>query len=490
MSEEIKKLEPKEVWKHFYSLTQIPRPSGHEKEVEAFLVNFGKEHNLETIKDKAGNVIIRKPATKGMENKTGVILQAHVDMVPQKNSDVVHDFTKDPIDAYIDGEWVKARGTTLGSDNGMGAAAIMAILESKTLEHGPLEALFTATEETGMDGANGLKPGVLKGDILLNLDSETEGEFFMGCAGGLDANIDFKFKPQPVPKGYKSFTLSVKGLKGGHSGMDINLGRGNAIKIMFRYLNRTKKQWKIQLADVTVDGLRNAIPREAFSTILVPENKVDDIIKCVAKYEAIVNNELGAVEDHIEIKLTPVKMPKFMINNPVQMRLIRSIIACQNGVIRMSKEMPGVVETSSNLAIVKSSIKSGVGNIEVKCLLRSSVDSSKDALAANIGAAFELAGAEAYFDGAYPGWKPNANSAIVKLAHKVYKKKFNKEPKITAVHAGLECAILGAKYPNWDMMSFGPTLEHPHSPDERVNIKSVGVFYDFLCTLLKNIPEK
>ena len=487
MSEEIKKLEPKDVWKNFYSLTQIPRPSGHEKKVEEFLVEFGEAHKLETICDEAGNVIIRKPATKGMENRKGVVLQAHVDMVPQKNSDVIHDFTKDPIDAYIDGEWVKAKGTTLGSDDGMGDAAILSILESKTIPHGPIEALFTATEETGMDGAIGLKPGLLKGDILLNLDSETEGEIFMGCAGGLDANIEFDYKPTQVPKGYKPFTLSVKGLKGGHSGMDINLGRGNAIKIMFRYLNRAKQNWNIELADVNVDGLRNAIPREAFSTILVPDKNVDGIKVCVKKFEGIVNNELNDTEDHIDISLTETKMPEYMINNPVQMNLIRSIIACQNGVLRMSKSLKGLVETSSNLAIVKSTPE---GKIEVKCLLRSSVDSSKEAISANIGATFLLAGAKAEFSGEYPGWQPNPKSEILNLALKLYKKEFGKSAKVTAVHAGLECSILGAKYPNWDMISFGPTLEHPHSPAERVNIKSVCQFFDFLCTILANVPVK
>lgn len=487
MAEEIKKLEPSKVWEFFYDLTQIPRPSGHEKEVQQYVVKFGQDRGLETIIDEVGNVIVRKPATKGMENKKSIILQAHLDMVPQKNSDKVHDFTKDPIDAYIDGEWVKARGTTLGADNGMGAAAMLAILDSNDIQHGPLEALFTATEETGMDGANGLQPNVLKGDILLNLDSETEGEFFTGCAGGLDANIDFEFEPVAVPEGYKAFEFSVKGLKGGHSGMDINLGRGNAIKIMFRYLYQAKKNWGIELAAVNSNGLRNAIPREAFCTILVPADKVDGITKCIADYEAVVNNELSTAENKISIALAPVEMPATMINNPVQMNLIRGVIACQNGVIRMSRELPGLVETSSNMAIVKSTDD---GNITIKCLLRSSVDTSKDALAANIGAAFELAGAKVVFDGAYPGWKPNADSAILKAAREEYKKHYGKEPLVTAVHAGLECGILGAKYPNWDMMSFGPTLQYPHSPDERVNIKSVGVFYEFLCLLLLNAPEK
>ncbi len=486
MAEEIKNLEPKKVWEFFYNLTQIPRPSGFEKEVQDYVVNFGKERGLETIIDEAGNVIIRKPATKGMENKKGVILQAHLDMVPQKNSDKVHDFTKDPIDAYIDGEWVKARGTTLGADNGMGAAAMLAVLDSDTIPHGPIEALFTATEETGMDGANGLQPNVLQGDILLNLDSETEGEFFTGCAGGLDANIDLAFVPTAVPNGYKAFELCVKGLKGGHSGMDINLGRGNAIKIMFRYLNIAKHRWNIELAAVNADGLRNAIPREAFCTVLVPEANVDGIMQCIANFEAVVNNELAAAENHITVALSPVDMPATMIDGANQMNLIRAIIACQNGVIRMSRELPGLVETSSNLAIVKSDN----GNVTIKCLLRSSVDTSKDALAANIGAAFELAGAKVVFDGAYPGWKPNADSAILKVAREEYKKNYGKDAVITAVHAGLECGILGAKYPNWDMISFGPTLQYPHSPDERVFINSVGVFFEFLCILLLNAPEK
>lgn len=484
MSEEIKKLQPEKLWKNFYSLTQTPRPSHHEIRAVEFLKNFGESLNLETTVDKFGSVLIRKPATHGMENRKTVIIQAHIDMVPQKNEEVQHNFETDPIDAYIDGEWVTARDTTLGADDGIGVAAALTILESKDIAHGPIEVLFTATEETGMYGANGLKAGLLKGDILLNLDSETEGELYIGCAGGIDANIEFTPTKIPVPANYTALKLYVKGLKGGHSGMDINLGRGNANKVLFRYLNIIDKRWDMELADVNAGSLRNAIPREASATILIPNKNLDGIKECVKKYEAVVKNELGKIEPNMEIGLTNAEMPKYILDAKSKFNLIKSVIACQNGVIRMSANMPGLVETSSNLAIVKSVDD----KIIVQCLIRSSVDSSKDALASNIEAAFLLADAKVSLDGAYPGWKPNTDSEILKLALDIYKHNFNNEAVITAVHAGLECGILGAKYPNWDMISFGPTIQHPHSPDERVNIESVQKFFKFLTLIIENIP--
>ncbi|MDR2084509.1 MAG: aminoacyl-histidine dipeptidase [Bacteroidales bacterium] len=487
MAESIKNLEPKIVWKNFYELTQIPRPSFHEERAVAYLKAFGEKLNLETIVDEVGNVIIRKPATPGMEDRKGLILQAHIDMVPQKNSNVNHDFEKDPINAYDDGTgWVRAKDTTLGADNGMGLAAIMSILESKDIKHGPIEGLFTATEETGMDGANGLKSGLLKGDILLNLDSEDEGELYIGCAGGIDANIEFEFKKEAVPADYITFQIYVKGFNGGHSGMDINTGRGNANKILFRYLNIIKDRWHAELSEVTAGSLRNAIPREAFATVLIPNKHKEDIKGCVKNYEAVIKSELGDVEPKLEIGIKEIEKAQFIMDKKSQLNLILSINACQNGVIRMSTSMEGLVETSSNLAIVKTE-----GNkVVVSCLLRSSVDSAKDALAASIKACFDLAGAKVVLDGAYPGWKPNVNSEILRLAQDIYKKHFHKDAKIMAVHAGLECGILGAKYPNWDMISIGPTIRHPHSPDEKVNIESVGKFYDFLKLIVENAPKK
>lgn len=486
MSNEIKTLDPTEVWEYFYQLTQIPRPSKYEDKIQEFMVKFGKSLGLETIKDEVGNVIIRKPATPGMENRKGVILQGHLDMVPQANSDNKHDFTKDPIDAYIDGEWVRAKGTTLGADNGMGVAASMAILASKNIPHGPIEALFTCDEETGMTGAFGLKPGLLKGDILLNLDSEDEGELYVGCAGGIDGSFHFDAKLKDIPTHHVPYKISVTGLKGGHSGMDINLERGNANKIIFRYLYYAFKKFNIRLADIQGGSLRNAIPREAFATILVPDFYDKEVVPSVLKFDKIIKNELATSDPDVSIKIIHTEMPVKVISDGVESRLIKAVNACPNGVIHMSQDVPGLVETSSNLAIVKLE-----GNkIAVHCLLRSSVDSAKDDLASSIGCVFRLADSEVEFSGGYPGWKPNPKSNILKVMQDNYKKMTGKTPEVKAVHAGLECGLLGGVYPNLDMISFGPTIRHPHSPDEKVNIASVKQFYNWLVETLKDIPAK
>jgi dipeptidase D len=407
-------------------------------------------------------------------------------MVPQKNSDKAHDFATDPIEAYVDGEWVTANGTTLGADNGMGVAAAMAILEATDIPHGPIEALFTCDEETGMTGAFGLQPGILKGDILINMDSEDEGELYVGCAGGEDANITFDYKEVAVPAGMKAFKLSVTGLKGGHSGLDISIGRGNANLISFRFLKHAMKEHGVRMAAFEGGNLRNAIPREAFAEIVVPEAKTDDLLKCLSKFEGIVKSELSATEPGLKMKLEPSGMPSFLIDEDTQIKLAHAIVACPNGVIRMSDSMPGLVETSTNLAIVKTSNK----QIKVACLMRSSVDSAKTALGSSIESVFVLAGATVKFEGAYPGWKPNMDSPILKTMQEVYNNKFGKIPEIKAIHAGLECGLLGGVYPNWDMISFGPTIRFPHSPDEKVNIATVQKFYDFLLETLKNIPKK
>jgi dipeptidase D len=486
MSSEIKSLEPKEVWEYFYQLTQIPRPSKHEEKIEEFLVNFGKNLGLETIKDEVGNIIIRKPATPGMENRKGVILQGHLDMVPQANSDKNHDFTVDPIDAYIDGEWVRARGTTLGADNGMGVASTMAVLASKNIAHGPIEALFTCDEETGMTGAFGLKPGILKGDILLNLDSEDEGELYVGCAGGMDGSFYFDAKLKEIPTHHVPYKISVTGLKGGHSGLDINLERGNSNKIMFRLLYMALKKYNIRLADIQGGSLRNAIPRESFATILVPDFYDKEIVPAVLKFEKVIKSELATSDPDISIKITHTEMPANVISDGVESRLIKAVYACPNGVIHMSQDVPGLVETSSNLAIVKLQN----GKISVHCLLRSSVDSAKEDLANAIGCVFRLADAEAEFTGGYPGWKPNPKSDILKTMQETSKKMTGKLPEVKAVHAGLECGLLGGVYPNLDMISFGPTIRYPHSPDEKVKITSVKEFYTWLTETLKAIPVK
>ncbi|MCX6222854.1 MAG: aminoacyl-histidine dipeptidase [Bacteroidia bacterium] len=486
MSKEIINLEPKAVWGNFYQLTQVPRPSKHEEKIQDFMLKYGKSLGLETEKDAVGNVVIRKPATPGMENRKGIVMQGHLDMVPQKNNDTKHDFEKDPIDAWIDGEWVKARGTTLGADNGMGVAAAMTVLASKTLVHGPVEALFTCDEETGMTGAFGLQAGWLKGDILLNMDSEDEGELYVGCAGGVNGNIEFEYDEMIVPKGYSSYKLIIKGLKGGHSGLDINLGRGNANKLMVRFLKHAIQEMDVRLAEVNGGGMRNAIPRECYAIVVVPTESIADFIAAVAKYENIYKAELKISEPNLNFAAEECAKPKSLIDERVQDDMIDSVYACPNGMIRMSDSMPGLVETSTNLATVKS--ENGV--ISVKCLLRSSVDSAKDDLCEQVESVFSLAGGMVRFDGGYPGWKPNMDSAILKQMQKIYENKFGKVPEVKAIHAGLECGILGANYPHWDMISFGPTMRFPHSPDEKVNIPTVAKFWDFLVETLKNVPLK
>ncbi|HSO87618.1 MAG TPA: aminoacyl-histidine dipeptidase [Draconibacterium sp.] len=484
----IKDIKPVEVWSVFDQMLQIPRPSHHEEKIQEWAVNFGKNLGLETIKDELGNVIIRKPATPGMENRKGVILQGHLDMVPQKNSDKTHDFAKDPIEAIVDGDWVKANGTTLGSDNGIGVSAAMAVLASKTIKHGPVEVLLTATEETGMDGANGLKSGLLNGDILINMDSEDEGELYVGCAGGEDVTCKFKYAEKKTTKNQVGMKLSVTGMKGGHSGIDIPLGRGNAIKVFFRILNVAYEQFGAQLANIEGGSLRNAIPREAFGTIAVKKGKTEKLIKLVDETAAIIKSELAVTEPTLTVSLEEVKKPKTVISKKIQKKLTAAIIACPNAVIRMSDSMAGLVETSTNLAIVKSDAKKKI--ITASCLMRSSVDSAKEELGSRIKAVFELAGAEVKLSGAYPGWKPNMDSAILKTMQDVYNKNFGKIPEIKAIHAGLECGILGGNYPHWDMISFGPTIRFPHSPDEKVNIATVQKFWDFLVATLEGIPEK
>lgn len=486
MSKEIIALKPESVWKHFYALTQIPRPSQSEEKIEEFMVKFGRDLGLETIIDEVGNVIIRKPATPGMEKCKGVVLQSHLDMVPQKNSDTKHDFTTDPIDAYVDGEWVTARGTTLGADNGMGVAAIMAILESKDIPHGPIEALLTSDEETGMTGAFGLKGGIFKGDILLNLDSEDEGELYVGCAGGVDANIEFKYKEEAVPSGHVAYKLAVKGLKGGHSGLEIILGRGNSNKILFRFLRHATKEHGLRLASVDGGSLRNAIPRESFAVVTVPAANAAKFEACVVKSLAVYQKELSLVETDLSFTAEKMDLPKSVIESAVTNNVINAIYGCPNGVIRMSDAMPGLVETSTNLARVLSSD----GKLIVQCLLRSSVDTAKDDLAEMVSCVFELAGAKVELSGGYPGWKPDMNSVILNHMKNVYNKKYGKVPDVKAIHAGLECGLLGGVYPNWDMISFGPTIRYPHSPDEKVNIASVAKFWDFLVETLKSIPQK
>ncbi|MDR0789392.1 MAG: aminoacyl-histidine dipeptidase, partial [Bacteroidales bacterium] len=480
---EISNLNPKAVWKHFDNICSIAHPSKHEAAVREALIGFAKEQKLEYLVDETGNLIIRKPASKGMENRKGVILQAHLDMVPQKNNDTEHDFEKDPILPYVDGEWVRAKGTTLGADNGIGVSAALAVLEDKTLVHPPIEVLFTIDEETGMTGAFGLKPGVLKGDILMNLDSETEGELYVGCAGGVDATITLDFSTESVKSTASTFNLTVKGMKGGHSGMDIILQRGNANKALFRILYALK-DLNVMTCEINGGSLRNAIPREATAKVAIAGLNVAKARAVIEEEANKIRKELALTDPDVEVTFKPCEQAKMAIGKAKLNRLIRLVYGLPNGVYRMSDSMPELVETSSNLAIVKTEDRTAT----ISCLLRSSVDSSKEDLVNMMESVATNTSANVEFTGGYPGWKPNMDSPILSLMQKTYKDLFNKEAKVMAIHAGLECGLLGGVYPSWDMISFGPTIQSPHSPDERVNVKSVGLFWQFLTETLKNIP--
>ena len=484
MNKDFSALAPALVWKHFAAICNIPHPSHHEEKIREYVVDFAKAQGLEYTVDEANNVYVRKPATVGMENRKGIVIQAHLDMVPQKNNDKVFDFENDPIEAYIDGEWVTANGTTLGADNGIGAAAILAVLEDKTLVHGPVEALFTATEETGMDGAFGLKGGLLQGDILLNLDSETEGELYVGCAGGLDANITLPYTAEAAPAGYTAYAVEVKGLKGGHSGIQIGYQRANANRELFRLLNASACD--LRLASVDGGGLRNAIPREATAVVLVANGDVATFEAEVAAFEKTLIAEYANIEDSISVKAAVVTTPAEVIPAEVATKLAKAVIGAPNGVVKMSVEMEGLVQTSSNLARVISDGQT----VKIQCLLRSSVNSEKHALGAAIKGVFELAGATVELSGDYDGWKPNMESPILHTMLASYESLYGVKPAVMAIHAGLECGIIGGNYEGLYMISFGPTICFPHSPDEKVEIASVEKFYSFLLHTLANAPLK
>jgi dipeptidase D len=486
MSEEIKYLEPQEVWGHFYSITQMPRPSKKEQKAAEAIKAFGESLGLETIKDEAGNIIIRKPATPGYENRKTIILQGHIDMVPQANSGSNFNFETDPIDAYIDGEWVTARDTTLGADNGIGVAVAMAILKSKTIEHGPIEVLVTVDEETGMTGALELKPGLLKGDILINLDTEDEDEISVGCAGGVNVNATWSFNDAAIIEGDKAFEIAITGLKGGHSGLDIHLGRGNACKLMGRLLKDAIRECDARLASINCGNMRNAIPREGFAVVSIDATVVEDFKNLIADTFETWTNELSRIEPNLKLEVKEVEMPAVLIPEMVQDDVVNALCAAVNGIMRMSDSMPGVVETSNNVSIVRSE----KDRITVQCLTRSFIDSARDSIASSLESCFELAGAKVVISGAYPGWKPNPDSEILTVMQKTYQQVHGKDVSVVAMHAGLECGILGATYPNWDMISVGPTIKHPHSPDEKVHIKSVERFWTFIKEVLKNAPMK
>ena len=432
---ELHKLTPQRVWKHFHSLTRIPRPTGQMEEVTRFVMDFGKALNLETRQDRAGNVLICKPATKGYESAKTVILQSHLDMVPQKNADVAHDFAQDPIQAYVDGEWVKARSTTLGADNGIGCAMMMAFIEDETLEHPAIEALFTIDEEVGMDGANGLEKGFLQGSLMLNLDTEDDGELCIGCAGGRDVNVSFRYKPvTEIEKGDIAFKVSLRGLKGGHSGVQIHLGRANANKLMNRFLKEVVSNYEARIASIQGGSLRNAIPRESFVVLTIPEQLSDDLLDLVAEYEELFRNDFIGIEEGISFKVERTELPKSLIPEQVQDDLINAVEGCPNGVISYLADFPGVVESSLNLALVQSSDD----RIDVKLLVRSSSESRKDWVCSSVESLFLLAGARVEFDGDYPGWQPNAQSELLNTMERIYLEKIDHRPKVMVIHAGLE----------------------------------------------------
>ena len=483
----IQDLNPQVVWKNFHALTQIPRPSKHEGQVIEYLYNWGKSHGFETIKDDTGNIIIRVPATPGMENRKGVILQGHMDMVPQKTSDSSHDFLKDPIKAYVDGEWVTADRTTLGADNGIGLALALSAIEDPSVKHGPIEVLATYTEETGMDGANALKSGVLKGDILLNLDSEEEGELCVGCAGGLDVVASFDYRKYKTPAGSKGLKITVKGLQGGHSGMDISLYRANANKAVARLLLPVMEMFGVKVVSFTGGSLRNAIPFEAEAELVLPQENVDAVVKCIKNGFEEIKAEFAESDPSAVLLVEKVPAAAKYIQNSVMLRAVKAMLACPSGVIRMSRTMEGLTETSINMAIVRTE----KGKITIHSLMRSAVDTAKEALATRVRCIFELAGADSVeFAGGYSGWTPVLGTEINKVCMEQYEKVYGKPMKIMATHGGLECAIMGAKYPNWEMVSIGPTIRYPHSPDERVNIASVARTWDYLKAILAHIPVK
>jgi dipeptidase D len=486
MNYKLNHLQPTLVWQYFEDICQIPHPSKKEERLSAFLMDFAKKHNLEARQDKAGNVVIKKPATKGFEKMKTVVLQSHIDMVCEKNANKAFDFDKDAIQVVVDGEWVRADGTTLGADDGIGVAASMALLTDNTVQHGALECLFTVDEETGLTGAKALKAGFISGDILINLDSEDEGEIFIGCAGGGDTTADFVYENQPVPADSTAYTIWVKGLTGGHSGDEIHKGRGNSVKILNRFLYEANKL-SMRIAEIGGGNMRNAIPREANATIVIPkenDKKMKTIFKTLRNE---ITNELSVQEPNFNAVLEKTTLPKTVIDAQTQQNLITSLYACPHGVIAMSAKMSGLVETSTNLASVKMNAKKQI--ITVATSQRSSVASSKKDVMNMVANVFTLANAKVKQGDGYPGWDPNPNSEILKIAVTAYKKLFGKEPVVRAIHAGLECGLFLTKYPNMDMISYGPTLRLVHTPEEKIEISTVDKFWKHTLEILRQIPE-
>lgn len=483
----VRNLEPKLVWNHFEDLNAVPRPSKKEEQIRQFMVDFGTRLGLETAVDRIGNVIIKKPASKGYEDRETIILQTHIDMVHQKNAGTEFDFAKQGIQSYIDGDWVKAKGTTLGADNGMGVAATMAVLSSEDHAHPAIEALFTIDEETGMTGAKQLDGSKLSGKILLNLDTEDDDEFSVGCAGGIDTNTSYVYKEEQVPVDYAAKKIMLSGLKGGHSGMDINLGRGNANLLMNRVLYAGTQVADLRIAELNGGSLRNAIPRESIAVVVYPANKEQELFTQITKYIAYIKQEYRHTEPDMKFEVSELEAkPSKMISKTDQDKAIRAIYTTPNAVWKMSENIPGLVETSSSLA--KVVFKDG--QFTTQSLQRSMVETGKEDIANAIRLTYELIGASVTQDGSYPGWAPNPDSKVLKVLEKQYEVLFNEKPKVKACHAGLECGILSEHLPGCDMISFGPTIRNPHSPDEKVNIQSVQKFWKFFTSVLENIPVK
>mgnify|MGYP001822007885 FL=1 len=486
MNSEIRQLEPQQIWNKFADLNAVPRASKKEKQVIAFMKDFGNNLGLETIEDEVGNVIIKKPATVGMENRVTVVMQSHLDMVHQKNNDTNFDFETQGIDMFVDGDWVKAKGTTLGADNGLGVATNMAILESTNIPHPAIEALFTIDEETGMTGAMGLKGGLLEGGILLNLDTEEDDEIGVGCAGGVDVTATRTYDDEETPEFKMGYTITVKGLQGGHSGMQIHEGLGNSNKILNRLLFDGFENFGLRIAEIDGGSLRNAIPRESKAIVAIDAVHEDAFLLEMKQQSEAIKAELKTMEPDLEIVVSKTETPKKIMDLGVQEGLTRALYAACNGVYRMSADISGLVETSNNIArvIVKD------GEIRVACLTRSSVESSKMDLANMLRATFELTGCEVEYSGDYPGWTPNIDSKILKLMSGLYEELNGEKPHVAACHAGLECGILGANYPKMDMISFGPNIKGAHSPDERAQISSVQKYWKFVLEILKQIPKE
>ncbi|EMX0223040.1 aminoacyl-histidine dipeptidase [Vibrio fluvialis] len=482
----ISKLSPAPVWQFFDKICSIPHPSKHEEALAQYIIGWAKEQGLDVRRDPTGNVFIKKPATPGMEHKKAVVLQAHIDMVPQKNEDTDHDFAKDPIQPYIDGEWVTAKGTTLGADNGIGMATCLAVLASTEIKHGPLEVLLTIDEEAGMTGAFGLEAGWLEGEILLNTDSEQEGEVYMGCAGGVDGALTFDIQREALPAGYVTRQLTLKGLKGGHSGCDIHTGRGNANKLIARFLAGHAQELDLRLIEFRGGSLRNAIPREAFVTVAIPADNQTKLDELFTTYTELLKAELGRVETNLVTFNEAKEAALGVFALADQQRVIAALNACPNGVIRMSDDIEGVVETSLNVGVITTDEQ----QIKVLCLIRSLIDSGRSQVESMLTSVAELAGADIVFSGAYPGWKPDADSEIMHIFRDMYEGIYGHKPNIMVIHAGLECGLFKKPYPEMDMVSFGPTIKFPHSPDEKVKIDTVGLFWEQMIALLENIPAK